>query len=918
MNGAIDFTRAVTIDTLGLPSVDNRLDDPAAARARATTLEVMRRDPPGQQMQDRFGQARLGYQNHVYLAINTLMDWMGAATFTVQSKADKNIQKAMGSSSSVDSEWHPVPDEHPAAELFANPNENQTFGDYVAQRTMCRQLFGLSYEWIVKDRGGCPRETYVLLPQYVTALPISPQYPFGAIQLSVPQPMYGLNYAGYTRIDRRNVLIHRMPNPMFPWDGYSPLTAGGQMCDVLGSVIAARKKSNDTGLSLEALIKLQGAGDDEVKRVKAQIKDKYSGIDRGDKYMVTNADEIDVELLSTTPDKMAFAESYKDSINFVLALFGVPPALAGLTEATSYAQLFAAIKQFCTGKLGAELRNTAQFWTQKLIRPAWPGCKGNYEPPSIQDEETALQRIAQLDGLQGVGITVNEARAANQMKPIDGGDVTPMEYKAMIAARVQDLYPPAAQPAMPGQPAQPGVPQSQPAPEGDSGDEDESAYPNQLMSHVMSAFGVDAPDAQQANGDDETVLENEPDPVMQKSLAVFYRKSKDASGHEHKGKGKGGGQFGSGGGDRSNDLLDEAMSSKEDKSEPSKKGLRDNDLLDEAFDPKPKEDSDERHPSRLDGVTYGHADDRDADDKAKQAAIVEYKEGVKKIGRIKAKIASLEKKQGTKPDVAALKEKLAAATEKVARAKATAAGRKPLDRGTPIEAKPEHPAPTFGGKPVKIPSTPAMDASGEFDTPDPDATLPSGKPKPETQADAHPAAILAKEAAKKIPAAQKPIARIAVAKLKQSPIPATPLAHRQAANPEEWMPKVLAIAVPVLAKAMGLDRGAATALLTFGLAAALHQISMQNIPVVRPVKGKGGKPTALKPKIHGSTVIPTAKPIRQAVPIPVAKRVGTSGPPQPKNAAGKGSLPKRMGKSLELRAEIADYFATMLGEVCPA
>lgn len=803
------FQPAYTIDSLGLPSESNVSHDMTSARSRAVTLEVLRRDPPGQAMQDRFSQARLGFKNHAYLAITTLMDWVAASKFTVQQKKKSStVNKALGSASSESSEWHPLDEEHAACELYANPNPTQTFGGYIGQRTMCRQLFGTSYEWVVKDRGGRPREMYVLLPQYLTSLPISSEYPNGAFLLSVPQPMYGLNYAGYTRIDRRNIVIDRMPNPMIPWDGYSPLTAGAEMCDVLNSVIAARKKANDSGLSIDALLKLQGASEPEIKRVTALIKDRYSGVDRGERVMVTNADEIDISPMSTTPDKMAFGESYRDSINFVLALFGVPPALAGLTEATSYAQLYASLKQFCIGKLGAELRAIQDCWTHKVVRIFWPDCKVMFEPPSIEDD--AARPGILLAGWQADAIKLNEYRAGLNMKADPDGDLYFSQWQAKIAP---------APPISPAVTGQPGVLQSQSAPEGDP-DEDESAYPNQLMAHVMGAFGVvDSVGEQNSSGDDETVLESDDTPALvAKSLEFLFRKSKDASGHEHKGKGAGGGQFGSGSGattdSRHNPDLDEAFGKPVEKEKkPTEYSARHNPDLDDLFDPKPKD-------SKADPVR---------------------------------------------------------------------------------------------GKPIPIPSTPAMDASGEFDT-DQTKTF-------DNQADAHPAAQTAKKAVAVLKAKYPqlaPVAKIAVAKLKQAPIPATPLAHRQAANPQDWMPKVLAIAVPLLAKAMGLDRNAATALLTVGLTVALHQISKQNIPVVQPVKGKGGKPPVLKPKIHGSTVIPTAKPIQQAVPIPVAKRVGTSGPPQPKNAAGKGSLPKRMGKSLEPRAEIADYFATMLGEVCPA
>lgn len=825
---ALSFQSAYTVDSLGLPSLSNESHDPVARRGRAVFRETLRRDPAGQATQDRYSQARLGYRNHVYLAINTLMDWMGSAVFSIQSKAQPKdaplqkslLRKSIGAASSDSSEWHPVEDEHEAAKLFANPNASQTLGDYLAYRVMCRALFGQSIEWIVPTVAGKPCEMYVMLPQYSMYQPPTMEYPAGYWRFFVPQQIGMLSAGNYPVVDARHVLQHRMPNPIDPFDGYSPLTAGAQMLDVLTSVIESRKNAMDNGFSPDIVLGLAGAGQSERERVQALMGQSYTGVGRGQKILVTNSGEINVQELSTTPDKMDFGGTYKDAINFVMALFGVPPALAGLTETTSFSGLYAAVKQFTTGKLGSECRKTAEFWSKKLIQPAWPGCKAVLEIPAIEDD---TQKLAQLNTLAASNaVTINELRAAANMKPMEGADVPPAQWNQQFA--------PAPQPGVPGAPNQP-----PPVVDGSTGeaggglgeDGGEDAYPHALMQHVLGAFGVDAGQQEEEPAEDPNAAA-----MIQKSLGMVFRKSVDATGHKHKDKGPGGGQFGSGG---------SGKTASED---------RPNDLLDEAFDPKPK-----------------------------------------------------------------------------------------------------------SGTPVKIPSTPAMDASGDFDatktldTPKPGATGKQGRfrteqdgtrtslpdkvadkngfygkdgpnpDKPATQADAHPAKAQAQKAADALDPATIPVAKMAVPVLRKAPPPQTPLAKQQAANPQDWLPKMLTTYLPIFAAAMALGKGPASKLLIFGAMAALHGLSK------RPEEAEPQEDAPLRPgdaqkRPSPDKLVPTALPAKKPpVATPQTAKAGTPKAQPftpPKNAAGKGSLPGRIGKSLGSRTEVADYFARMLEEECGA
>jgi len=990
------FRQAYTVDSLGLPALTNVSHDPVAEKARLIFREVMSRNVPGQSTQDRYAQASLGYNNHAYLAINTLLRWLRRAEFSIQRKQPSKLGKSFAGASSNNSEWVPVEDNHPAAKLFESPNSQQTRKDYLTERALCRCIFGVSFEYVVKNGFGAPCELYVLRPQYVQAMPMSAEFPCGYYQVATPTPMYGWSVSSF-RVDSRDVIRHHYDHPMFPWDAYSPNTAGAQMLDLLNATITGMKNAMDNGLSMKALLKLQGAGDDEVARFTEGLKTKFTGAS-GSQFMVTNASEIDAEMLSTTPDKMAFGPLYADAAKFVSALYGVSERLSGLGESGSFSELFAAFKAFSVGTLGDELDSTAGCWTKNVIQETWPDCKAVFVVPTIEDDSQKLAQMQHLDGLQGVGMTLNEARAANNMKPIDGGDVTPLEYKAMVAARVAEMYPPPAPAMPPGQdpnamggddqqqaPADPNDPAGQQAPADEQGQPvvsdpntedagDDEGNQHAMMQSVMKSFGVDASQGQPDANPQQTQ-------AMTKGL-VRWLKSFD----ESKVKRDGGKFSHEKGADkkekpepdmRPNADLDEAFGKAPDAKPKPADDIRKNDLLDDAFDPKPKpapapappitdaeyaeyrglqNASDSGRPLKPSAKhRLAHLDAKlketaaNGGEKAPDASPAQGKPAGKPGGKPMLTRHSAAKggvdtngvrhqfddtpgsnssgKKVTDFDLSPdhySPEQIAA--HKVAQKQAVAAdaaetANLPADKpvGKPV-GKP-------GGRPVltrhsadkggvdtngvrhMFDDTPGSNTSGkkvtDFDL-SPDHYTPeqiaahkvaqakdaadNPAPPPDQQGatpDAVAAGQAAKAAAKNLDPETLPIAKRFIVKLKAMPPVAAPVGR-----PEDWLPNLLKEYLPIFIKAMQMKHGAAMKLLLFGAMAALHHASKPKPPAKLPV----AKPLPLR----------TAK---RAPAVPATQSGPPSDPtPRPKNEAGKGSLPGRMGKSIVV-ADWATYFA---------
>lgn len=429
----------------GLPPLTDRPGTPADREQLVRWTEVARRDPPGQWTDDRWQQAR-SFTAGVYIAVNTIMTAVGGGHAVVLQRKPGAVGKSLSSAAgSEESEWAPVEASHPLARLFADPNEVDTFSEWLSEYVLCLSLFGLGAVMWNPGRDGKPAELWNLRANYLTAVQgLSGQYPRGAWRYYLPRPMLW-GASGQLTIPREQVVLHRRPHPLFPWDGYSPLTAGGKLVDFLNSVIDSRQMAMDRGLSLDAVIAMAGASTQQVEQLDAAIRQKYTGANRGQRFMTTNADGIDVKLLGSTPDKMSYADSYQHGVQAVLALFGVPAVCAFLADA-DYSGFYASARAWRDGNLNSLVRGISDRLTKSFVRPHWGDeFKVEIKLPPLMDPEQRERQWQLLNGMtSAVLFTGDEARAAFDMGPMKDGHLTPAE----LSARIQK----ANQPAMPGVP----------------------------------------------------------------------------------------------------------------------------------------------------------------------------------------------------------------------------------------------------------------------------------------------------------------------------------------------------------------------------------------------------------------------------------------------------------------------------------
>ena len=493
---------------LDLPDSQPKVSDDAKI-----LLSQLRRDPPGQATDNRLVQS-FKDTGIPYLAITAIANALAGSTVRVKLRNDSpDIQVVAKSATQAnahqrDHELVDAPRDHPLCKLFTRLNPNDTFEDVMTDIVLQYCLTGTAPIWLVPSKLGPPCELYVLKTGLMLAGPASPEYPGGTWRYQqyypagpygmMPSPASGMGIL----IDARQVKRFRLRHPLWSWDGYSPLTAGGVQLDVLNAIDESRKSAMDHGFNPDAIATVAGASSDSLARVRADFENKHGGARNARKIAFTNGTGIDIKPLSTNPKEMDYGSGWDQMVKYALALFGVPPGTAGIAEATSYAQLYASLRQFYSLKMQPLAKALGSFLTKHLAETVDPDAVIQIDVPDIDDKEFEQKKWD--SAAQNGFVSANEYRGAVlSLPPQDGGDSIPaieQQKQAEMAQQQQDQ-------------------QSQQQAQ-------EPQTPDDAVAHgVLGMLGVDP------NGDDQQEQPQEGQPDVQKAMPGKFDENKHKRDH---------------------------------------------------------------------------------------------------------------------------------------------------------------------------------------------------------------------------------------------------------------------------------------------------------------------------------------------------------------------------------------------------
>lgn len=379
------------------PRLNDWLSSPAAPRTKSASdfssfLGAMRQGGPGQWSQNLLKLSQ-HFTGAAFLAINTKATQASGSRFEIFERTD-DPDAPEGK--------RQLPHYDPIHELFEDPNPQDTFHDLLYQVTQQRGLTGISLTWKVPTRAGDVREIYSIPTATAWPVPPTPEMPRGAYRV-LPYSYFGLfgSPAGQTSagalIPADQIIRIKNHHPLLRYDGYATLTACSLQVDTIEAIDKGRHTSQQLGcdqsLALESDPETSIPDQADIDRIRAQLAALYAGPGNVGKLFIAPPGS-QLKQISTSPKDMAYQEGWGQILDFILAGYGVPMAVAGLQQNMSYATLYSSLRAFCYLSLGPELGQTGGAWNKHLVRPTWGKSYGlQIIPPEFKDEALEEQKL---------------------------------------------------------------------------------------------------------------------------------------------------------------------------------------------------------------------------------------------------------------------------------------------------------------------------------------------------------------------------------------------------------------------------------------------------------------------------------------------------------------------------------------------
>lgn len=293
-----------------------------------------------------------------------------------------------------------IPFDHPLRRLFREVNRFETDVSLWTKTLTFLELTGNAYWYAPRNRAGAVAEIWVLPSQHMRVVPSRERFIKG----------YLFQHAGVEEVFGSDEIIHlKYPSPETPFYGVGPLQAAAESVDAHAAMKAAERSSFTQGafpgLAIQTDEKLSA---DVRKRLETAFRTGFAGPDRAGRTLILEQG-LKVRPFTFSPREMDFLESSRMTRDEILAVFGVPAAVAGVSEDVNRASAEAMLYTFSENTVWPKLRLIESQLTQDLCRTFDPRLSARFANPvpSLRHED----RLDMIARLQHSVTTPEEERA---------------------------------------------------------------------------------------------------------------------------------------------------------------------------------------------------------------------------------------------------------------------------------------------------------------------------------------------------------------------------------------------------------------------------------------------------------------------------------------------------------------------------
>jgi phage portal protein BeeE len=333
-------------------------------------LQAMRSMAPGGWSDDRYSETRLGFLSIGYVAIHKIATMWMSSEFQVMEKDDNHPDGK-----------RPVRKGHDAYKLITlleKPNNYDSWGKICYRWAQQKYLTGTALTWMIPNVFGTPVEMYCVPTAIAIPQPaVNPDFPDGFYRI---QPLYPYGpFSSYPTpasavgapIPSEWMLRFQFPHPLLRYEGYSPLTGlrkhldAVEMMDTSRHAMMRRTIHPSAVINMQEMENMQPLPTSEIDRIVAEFEAAFMGPENQGHLMIAPPGGK-IEPWGTTAEEMGYKDGWDQLTAFCLGGIGITKPVAGMTDSSSYAQLYAALKQFYFQELEPGLNDLAADITRSL------------------------------------------------------------------------------------------------------------------------------------------------------------------------------------------------------------------------------------------------------------------------------------------------------------------------------------------------------------------------------------------------------------------------------------------------------------------------------------------------------------------------------------------------------------------------
>ncbi len=299
--------------------------------------------------------------------------------------------------------------EHPLVELFRRVNPFATYRSLVQETVSSLELTGNAFWYCPPNSLGRPAEIWHLPPNRVKVVSHRTDFIAGYV-LRGPE--------GELRLSRDEVVHLRYPNPSDPFYGRSPLQAAAEAVDADEAMSKAQVNSfNNSVYPGLALASEQKLSRETIDRLRQELHRSTGSYRRAGSTLILDQGLKPLSL-GRTPQEMNFLASARATASRILAIFGVPEAIVGVSKDVNRASAQALEYIFARYTLWPKMQLLSSQITQDLCARFDRRVRCEFDSPVPADRvEDRADMVARLE--HGV-ITPDEARAQLGLAPRGG------------------------------------------------------------------------------------------------------------------------------------------------------------------------------------------------------------------------------------------------------------------------------------------------------------------------------------------------------------------------------------------------------------------------------------------------------------------------------------------------------------------